>query len=348
MLWLLLTGQVPSTEEVKQLSAELASKGKLPSYAEKIIDSFPKTLHPMTQFSAAVAALNHDSKFAEGYKQGIKKTEYWKPTLEDSIDLIAKLPAIAARIYYNVFGRGDGAQKIDSKKDLIGNYSDMIGYGDNEGMTDYLRLYIAIHGDHEGGNVSAHTAHLVGSALSDPYLSYSAALLGLAGPLHGLANQEVLGWALDMQKKVGDNASESDIKEFLWSTLKSGRVVPGYGHAVLRMPDPRFSALSRFCETRPELKSSPIVQLVQKTSRVAPDVLKEHGKTKNPYPNVDAASGCVLYEYGLKEWSYYTVIFGISRAIGALPQLVMDRALGLPIERPKSMSMDALEALLKK
>lgn len=348
MLWLLLTGQVPSKEEVKQLAAELASKGKLPSYAEKIIDSFPKTMHPMTQFASAVASLNHDSKFAEAYKQGVRKTEYWQPTLEDSIDLIAKLPAIAARIYYNVFGHGDGVQKIDPNLDLIGNYSEMIGYGKNEGMIDYLRLYIAIHGDHEGGNVSAHTAHLVGSALSDPYLSYSAALLGLAGPLHGLANQEVLGWALDMQKKVGDNASEADIKEFLWTTLKSGRVVPGYGHAVLRMPDPRFSALSRFCDTRPELKNSPIVQLVQKTSKVAPEVLKEHGKTKNPYPNVDAASGCVLYEYGLKEWSYYTVIFGISRALGALPQLVMDRALGLPIERPKSLSMDALEELLKK
>lgn len=158
MLWLLLTGQVPTAEEVKGLSAELASKGKLPSYVEKIIDSFPKTLHPMTQFSAAVASLNHDSKFAEGYKNGIRKTEYWKPTLDDSIDLIAKLPAIAARIYYNVFGRGDGAQKIDQNLDLIGNYSNMIGYGDSEGMIDYLRLYIAIHGDHEGGNVSAHTA----------------------------------------------------------------------------------------------------------------------------------------------------------------------------------------------
>lgn len=348
MLWLLLTGKVPTKEESKLLAEELASKGKLPSYVEKIIDSFPKTMHPMTQFASAVASLNHDSKFAEAYKQGIRKTEYWKPTLDDSIDLIAKLPAVAARIYYNVFGRGDGVQKIDPKADLIGNYANMIGYGDNEGMVDYLRLYIAIHGDHEGGNVSAHTAHLVGSALSDPYLSYSAALLGLAGPLHGLANQEVLGWALDMQKQVGDNASKDDIKNFLWSTLKSGRVVPGYGHAVLRMPDPRFSALSRFCDTRPELKNSPIVQLVQKTSQVAPEVLKEHGKTKNPYPNVDAASGCVLYEYGLKEWSYYTVIFGISRAIGALPQLVMDRALGLPIERPKSLSMDALEQLLKK
>ncbi|EPQ28912.1 uncharacterized protein PFL1_03713 [Pseudozyma flocculosa PF-1] len=348
MLWLLLTGKVPTAEEVKGLSQELAAKGKLPSYLEKIIDSFPKTLHPMTQFANAVASLNHDSKFAAAYSKGIKKTEYWQPTLDDSIDLIAKLPAIAARIYYNVFGRGDGNQAIDSGLDLIGNYSKMIGYGDNEGMTDYLRLYIAIHGDHEGGNVSAHTAHLVGSALSDPYLSYSAALLGLAGPLHGLANQEVLGWALSMQEAVGENASDEQIKEYLWKTLKSGRVVPGYGHAVLRQPDPRFTALSKFCDTRPELRDSSIVQLVQKVSQIAPGVLTEHGKTKNPFPNVDAASGCVLYQYGLKEFTYYTVIFGISRAIGALPQLVADRYLGMPIERPKSMSMNALEALLKK
>jgi len=347
MLWLLLTGNVPTVEETKGLSEELASKGKLPSYAEKIIDSFPKTMHPMTQFAAAVASLNHDSAFAAAYTKGIKKTEYWKPTLEDSISLIAKLPAVAARIYKNVFGKGV-SQDINPKRDLIGNYSDMIGYGDNEGLVDYLRLYIAIHGDHEGGNVSAHTTHLVGSALSDPFLSYSAGLLGLAGPLHGLANQEVLGWNLEMLKQVGDKPSDEDIKKYLWDTLKSGRVVPGYGHAVLRKPDPRFMALYRYSTQRPELQDSAVVQLVNKVSQVAPDVLKEHGKTKNPFPNVDAASGAALYTYGLQEFKYYTVIFGISRALGALPQLVWDRALGMPIERPKSMSIQALNDLLKK
>ncbi|KAL4401074.1 citrate (Si)-synthase [Malassezia pachydermatis] len=348
MLWLLLTGKVPSAEEVKGLSQDLSSRGKLPNYIEKIIDSFPKTLHPMTQFSAAVSALNHDSKFAAAYNAGVKKTEYWHTTLEDSLDLIAKLPAIAARIYYNVFGKGDGKQTINPDMDLIENMSHMMGYGKSEGLVDYLRLYIAVHGDHEGGNVSAHTAHLVGSALSDPYLSYAAALNGLAGPLHGLANQEVLNWALEFEKAVGSNPSDQQIVDYLWSTLKSGRVVPGYGHAVLRKPDPRFTALSHFTDSRPELQESPIVQLVQRLSKIAPSVLKEHGKTKNPYPNVDAASGCVLYTYGLDEFKFYTVIFGVSRALGALPQLVFDRILGLPIERPKSLSMDALMASLKK
>ena len=346
MLWLLLTGKVPTKEEVKQLSEDLAARGKLPGHIEKIIDSFPKTLHPMTQFSAAVASLNHDSKFAEAYSRGIKKTEYWEPTLEDSIDLIAKLPAVASRIFFNVFGKGDGNQTIDSSKDLIENFTHQIGYGDSEGLIDYLRLYIAIHGDHEGGNVSAHATHLVGSALSDPYLAYSAGLNGLAGPLHGLANQEVLGWALELRGEVGERPTDQEIQDYLWKTLKSGRVVPGYGHAVLRQPDPRFTALSKFCETRPELREDSIVQLVQRLSQLAPPVLKEHGKTKNPYTNVDAASGCVLYSYGLDQFKFYTVLFGISRAIGALPQLVYDRMLGLPIERPKSLSMEALKKIV--
>jgi len=223
----------------------------------------------------------------------------------------------------------------------------MLGFGHNHDLTEYLRLYIAIHGDHEGGNASAHTAHLVGSTLSDPYLSYAAALYALAGPLHGLANQEVLRWQMNMQKEIGETITHDSIKEFLWKTLKSGQVVPGYGHGVLRNPDPRFIALQEFCETRPDLLVDPVIQLVKKTSEVAPDVLKEHGKTKNPYPNVDAASGCVLYHYGLTQFKYYTVIFGVSRALGALTQLVWARALGLPIERPKSLSMDAIGKLIK-
>ncbi|KAF8163236.1 citrate synthase-like protein [Crassisporium funariophilum] len=347
MLWLLLTGQVPSAEQTRELSRELAEKGELPKFVEDLVDSLPRTLHPMTQLGMGVAALGHDSSFQAAYERGMKKSEYWTHTLEDCINLIARLPALAARIYRNVYKPGTDLAAIDKNLDLVGNYSNMLGYGNNESLTEYLRLYIALHGDHEGGNASAHTAHLVGSTLSDPYLSYSAALFALAGPLHGLANQEVLRWQLAMQKEIGNDITHEKIKDYLWKTLKSGQVVPGYGHGVLRNPDPRFIALQEFCDTRPELKNSPIIELVNKTFHVAPDVLKEHGKTKNPYPNVDATSGCVLYHYGLTEFKYYTVIFGVSRALGALTQLVWARALGLPLERPKSYSMDALTKLIK-
>ncbi|KAG6878714.1 hypothetical protein C0993_011529 [Termitomyces sp. T159_Od127] len=327
MLWLLLTGKVPTVEQTRQLSRELAEKGELPTYVENLLDSLPNTLHPMTQLGMGVAALNRESSFQAAYERGIKKTEYWTHTFDDSINLIAKLPALAARIYRNVYKPNTELLPLDKNLDLVGNYCRLLGYGDNESVTEYLRLYIALHGDHEGGNASAHTAHLVGSTLADPYLAYSAALFALAGPLHGLANQEVLRWQLAMQKEIGSNVSHENIKDYLWKTLKSGQVVPGYGHGVLRNPDPRFIALQEFCKTRPELQNSPIIQLVNKTSEVAPDVLKEHGKTKNPYPNVDATSGCVLYHYGLDQFKYYTVIFGVSRALGALTQLVWARGL---------------------
>ncbi|KAM6500584.1 Citrate synthase-like protein [Amanita muscaria] len=346
MLWLLLTGKVPSPEQTRQLSSELAEKGDLPKFVEDLIDSLPKSLHPMTQLGIGVSALNHDSAFQAAYERGIKKSEYWTYTLEDCINLIARLPTLAARIYHNIYKPTTQMPSIDRNLDLVGNYARLLGYGANHSLTEYLRLYIALHGDHEGGNASAHTAHLVGSTLSDPYLSYSAALFALAGPLHGLANQEVLRWQLAMQKELGTEITPENIKDYLWKTLRSGQVVPGYGHGVLRNPDPRFIALQEFCDTRPELKESSIIRLVNMTAQVAPGVLMEHGKTKNPYPNVDATSGCVLYHYGLTEFKYYTVIFGVSRALGALTQLVWARALGLPLERPKSLSMDALEKLI--
>lgn len=347
MFWLLLTGQVPTTEQVRVFSRELAEKATLPGFVEKLLDNLPTTLHPMTQFAIAVSALNHDSKFAKKYEQGLHKAEYWEPTFDDSIDLLAKLPTIAAKIYQNTYLGGGPVAPVDLNQDWSYNYALMLGKADNQGFVDLLRLYLALHGDHEGGNVSAHATHLVGSALSDAYLSYSAGLQGLAGPLHGLAAQEVLRFLQKMQKKVGSEYTGKDVEEYLWSLLKSGQVIPGYGHAVLRKPDPRFDALIAFAESRPEVAQSEVFKLVRATSEIAPGVLTTHGKTKNPHPNVDSASGCLFHHYGINQDLYYTVTFGVSRGLGPLAQLIWDRALGLPIERPKSLSMEAITKSLK-
>jgi len=281
MFWLLLTGDVPSQSQVRVLSKELAEKAQIPKFVAQMLDNFPQDLHPMTQFSCAVSALNYESKFAKMYEKGMNKADYWEPTFDDSINLLAKLPTIAAKIYQNAY-RGGGAlpAEVDLDQDWSYNFAAMLGKGgeENEGFQDLLRLYLALHGDHEGGNVSAHATHLVGSALSDPYLSYSAGLQGLAGPLHGLAAQEVVRWIVQMQESIGAEANDQSIKDYLWSTLKGGRVIPGYGHGVLRQPDPRFKALLDFAAARPEIAESPLVKLVIKNSQIAPGVLKEHGK----------------------------------------------------------------------
>ncbi|KAJ5506291.1 Citrate synthase-like core [Penicillium expansum] len=338
LFWLLLTGEIPSEQQVRNLSAEWAARSDVPKFVEELIDRCPNTLHPMAQFSLAVTALEHESAFAKAYAKGVNKKEYWTYTFEDSMDLIAKLPTIASRIYRNVFKDGKVAP-VQKDKDYSFNLANQLGFGGNKDFVELMRLYLTIHSDHEGGNVSAHTTHLVGSALSSPH-----ALSGLAGPLHGLANQEVLNWITKMKESVGSDISDQSIKDYLWATLNSGQVVPGYGHAVLRKTDPRYVSQREFALRK--LPDDPLFKLVSQVYKIAPGVLTEHGKTKNPYPNVDAHSGVLLQYYGLTEANYYTVLFGVSRAIGVLPQLIIDRALGMPIERPKSFSTEAYAKLV--
>ncbi|KAJ2962813.1 hypothetical protein NQZ79_g2150 [Umbelopsis isabellina] len=345
LFWLLVTGEVPTKEQVKELSAEWAARSDIPEFVEEIIDRCPKTLHPMSQFSLAVNALQHDSQFSKAYHEGIHKKDYWNPTFEDSMDLIAKLPNIAGRIYRNVYKDGK-LPAIEKDKDYSYNLSKLLGFSDNKDFVELMRLYLTIHSDHEGGNVSAHTTHLVGSTLSDPYLSFAAGLNGLAGPLHGLANQEVLRWTLKMKDQIGIHADEQTVKDYVWATLKGGQVVPGFGHAVLRKTDPRYMAQREFALKH--LPNDPLFGLVSKLYNIVPGVLTEHGKTKNPWPNVDAHSGVLLQYYGLVEQDYYTVLFGVSRALGVLSQLCWDRALGMPLERPKSYSTDHLIKMLGK
>ncbi|KAJ8786753.1 hypothetical protein J1605_023411 [Eschrichtius robustus] len=309
LFWLLVTGQIPTEEQVSWLSEEWAKRAALPSHVVTMLDNFPTNLHPMSQLSAAITALNSESNFARAYAEGVNRTKYWELIYEDCMDLIAKLPCVAAKIYRNLHREGSSIGAIDSKLDWSHNFTNMLGYTDAQ-FTELMRLYLTIHSDHEGGNVSAHTSHLVGSALSDPYLSFAAAMNGLAGPLHGLANQEVLVWLTQLQKEVGKDVSDEKLRDYIWNTLNSGR-------------DPMF-------------------KLVAQLYKIVPNVLLEQGKAKNPWPNVDAHSGVLLQYYGMTEMNYYTVLFGVSRALGVLAQLIWSRALGFPLERPKSMSTDGL------
>jgi len=343
LFWLLVTGEIPTEAQVKSVSEDWASRAELPSHVVTMLNNFPAHLHPMAQFSASIAALNSESKFAKAYSEGVHKTKYWETNFEDSMDLIAKLPVVAATIYNNLYRDGAPPCPIDAGKDWSYNFTEMINYKDPM-FTELMRLYLTIHSDHEGGNVSAHTTHLVGSALSDPYLSFSAGMCGLAGPLHGLANQEVLVFMSKVVDAVGLDATDDQMKEFVWSLLKSGQVVPGYGHAVLRKTDPRYTCQREFALKH--LPDDKLFKLVSQLYMLVPPILMETGKVKNPWPNVDAHSGVLLQYYGMKEMNYYTVLFGVSRALGVCASLVWDRALGLPLERPKSMSTQGLKKLV--
>lgn len=344
LFWLMLTGDIPTDEEVDWLTDQWMHRSNIPAHTFEVLEQLPKDTHPMTQFIVAISSLQTESLFSRQYSEGLKKSEYWRPVYEDAMNLIAKLPRIAAYIYRRTYHNGDHIAP-DYDLDWAGNFAHMLGMED-DGFKSLMRLYLTIHADHEGGNASAHTTHLVGSTLADPYLSFAAGMSSLAGPLHGLANQEVIKWVFNMLDTLGTkNPTNDQIAKYVQSTLSAGRVIPGYGHAVLRRPDPRFVAQKVFAEEH--LQDSDLVKVIWQIFEVVPPILESLGKVKNPWPNVDAHSGAILVHYGMKEYSFYTVLFGVSRALGVLSAMCWSRALGLPLERPKSVTTDWVKEFLK-
>jgi len=344
LFYLMLLGELPNQADVDHISSVWQRRSHVPNHVFNVIDALPITTHPMTMFVTGVMALQTESNFAKEYATGISKKDYWNPVYDDAMDLIARLPRIAAYIYRRKYKNNEHIQP-NGLLDWSGNLAHMMGYND-ESFKELMRLYMTIHADHEGGNVSAHTTHLVGSALSDPYLSYAAGMNGLAGPLHGLANQEVIKWIFEMQEKLGTELpSNEQIEQYVKDTLAAGKVVPGYGHAVLRKTDPRFQAQMEF--GKKHMPEDKLCQTVWNIYETVPPILQSLGKIKNPWPNVDAHSGALLVHYGLVEYEFYTVLFAVSRALGVLASLCWDRALSFPLERPKSVTTAAVKLWLE-
>jgi len=340
LFYLMLLGEIPSLDDAMHLSKEWLNRSHVPYHVIKVIEAMPVTSKPMTQFSTGIISMATDSIFQKAHRAGISKNDYWDSTYEDVMNLIARLPVIAAYIYRRSFKDGSFIEP-DRNLDWAANFAHMMGY-DSEEIYRLFRMYLCIHADHEGGNVSAHATHLVGSALSNPYYSYAAGMLGLAGPLHGYANQEVMFWIYEMLKEIGDISDDKVIREkveaYIRKTISGGKVIPGYGHAVLRVTDPRFTAQQQFAEKY--IQDDHLINIVNMLYEIVPPILKSLGKVKNPWPNVDAFSGALLHHYGISEYFFYTVMFGVSRALGVLAQLVWDRMYNLPLERPSSETLE--------
>lgn len=331
LFWLMLIGEVPTAEQVDWLTEQFRKRSTVPAHTFKMLDSLPSDMHPMTQFILAINSMATESEFSKQYAEGMHKSNYWDPMYEDALNVIARLPRVASYIYRRSFHDNDQIE-ADPSLDWAGNFAHMLGVPGEE-FQSLMRLYMTIHADHEGGNASAHTTHLVGSTLSNPYLSLGAGMCSLAGPLHGLANQEAIKWVFGMLEELDTkNPTKAQIATYVHKTLAEGKVIPGYGHAVLREPDPRFTAQKVYAEAH--LQDSEIIQVIWKVFEVVPDILKGLGKVKNPWPNVDAHSGAILVHYGLTEYSFYTVLFGVSRAMGVLAANCWSRVMGMPLERP--------------
>ncbi|TAE31543.1 MAG: citrate (Si)-synthase [Candidatus Kapaibacterium sp.] len=344
IFFLLCTGAFPNDAERTELHDMFTRNSSVPYYVWNVLESMPRDSHPMVMLSTAILVMERESNFRRAYDSGKGKDKMWMYMLEDAFLLLSRITTIAAAIYRMRFDKGE---RIQPRTDLDwgANFAYMLGLPDtNSRFTELIRMYLVLHSDHEGGNVSAFTAHTVSSALSDLFYSFSAAMNGLAGPLHGLANQECLSFVLELHEKFGGVPSDEELTKELWSLLNSGQVIPGYGHAVLRVTDPRFTAFYNF--GKQNCVDDKVFGIVDKLFQIAPKVLTEQGKAKNVWPNVDAASGSLLNYYGMTEFEFYTVMFGVSRAMGISAQLVLARASGAPITRPKGLTTPGIKKLL--
>ncbi len=352
LFYLLMVGDIPTLEEALEVEEAWKKRGQVPQYIYDILRSMPANAQPMTLFSQAILAMQTESVFARQYDEGVRREELWMATLEDALVMTARLPAVAAFIYNLKFRNGEIPER-NLDLDLGGNFAHMMQV-EHERYADLMRLYFIIHSDHESGNVSAHATHLVGSALSDIYYAISAGMNGLAGPLHGRANQESLAWLLDVYEKLGSHVPTPEaLRQYAWDTLNAGQVIPGYGHAVLRKTDPRFNAQYEF--GKKYFPDDPIFKLATMVYEIVPGVLIEQGKARDPWPNVDAISGSLQNHYGVQDadrsrgfYGFYTVLFGVSRAMGVAANAVWARALGQPLERPKSLTTKMLEDIAAK
>jgi citrate synthase len=344
MYYLLLVGEIPTHKEALAMEEEFRHRSDLPYHVADMIRAMPRDTHPMTMFSQAILALQSRSEFTLLYNNGLQKQDYWRPTLKDGLGLVAKTPAIAAAIF-NIKYLNKDMVPPSQTLDWVANYAYMIRKDWDKQYIDLMRLFFVLHADQGTGNVSGHTGMLVNSTLSDIYFSCSAAINGLAGPLHGRANQDCLEWLLSIYRQFNGCPSEAQLEGYIWETLNQGKVIPGYGHPVLRKTDPRFTAQLEF--GRAHMADDELFQLVEMVYKVAPRVLTEHGKAKNPWPNIDAISGAMQYHCGIHEYDFYTVLFGVGRIMGITANIIWSRALFNSLERPQSITLDMLEEKLK-
>lgn len=325
LIYLLYHREMGSKEEVLKFQNDLEALAQLKSETIQAIEALPRCGHAMDNFAAAFLIAGMFEKTGDYRK--------------DCLGVIAKLPQIAAIVINSHAGWGPTPE---SKPELgyIENFVQMLNRPKEKSkeFVQVMKLFNVIHYDHSGGNLCTFVGKSVASGLGHMYGSLAAAMTALAGPRHGMANQECLEFLKGIQKELGDNTKPEEMERLLRDKLVKGEVIVGFGHAVLRVEDPRATVCYDYCQKH--YPHHPLVKLAFLLRSVGPKVLGENAKISNPHPNIDAITGTMLTASGFPFSEYYTVLFGLSRCIGIAIQIVYERlqardGKGTPIIRPK-------------
>ncbi|PJD95626.1 MAG: citrate synthase [Parachlamydia sp.] len=322
---LLYTGKDGTKEEIEKFSEQLHKAAVCSPKVADHIRKLPRDGHPMQLFCAAL--------FVCGMIEG--KNDY----RADCLSLIAKIPEIAAAVINYHAGWGE-SKPSQPEKGYIENFVHMLNVPNAvpEELTEVFKTFAVLHMDHGGGNLSTFVGKAIASGLQDMYGSIAGAMSALAGPRHGKANQDSLEFVESLQKELKKDVSPEKVEALIREKLAKNELLFGFGHAVLRVEDPRATVLYELAERK--YPDYPLVKLTKILRTVGPKVLAENPKISNPYPNVDAISGTVLSAAGFPYPAYFTILFGLARIVGISAQIVQERCVardgkGLPIVRPK-------------
>lgn len=324
VIYLLFNRELPNAEQLAEFKKTLVAHSKLNPGVIENLRNLPKEGHPMKWFMHGLNLMGMYSGTGD-YK-------------EDAMNVVAQLPELVAAIYRIRSGWGD---PIQSKPELgyIENFVHMLNPPDtNEHLLQLMKVFNVLHFDHGGGNLSTFVGKAIASGQEDMYGSLMGAMSALAGPLHGMANQECLRFLKTSLETVEDPTNETEVNNYIDKLFAEGKKLYGFGHAVLRVEDPRATVQYALGEKiAPDNK---IFRMAVAMRKLGTEFLKKQEKVSNPYPNVDAVSGSLLTSVGLTDENYYTVLFGMSRCVGIAAQIIYERlearnGKGTPIIRPK-------------
>ena len=320
VVYLLHNKELPTSEQSEAFRNELSRRAEIPGDLGPIFAALPREGHPMDWLSVGIHTLGMwDCK------------NDWR---EDALNLIARLPRMMGLLFRYREGRTENIPDDDISLSMIERFTNTLQLDvDQEKLIRVLSVYLILHMDHGGGNLSTFVGKAVASGHATLYSAMASSMNALSGPLHGRANQSCLEFVL----RVGTSDTEK-VEAFVRGELDSGRPVFGFGHAVLRAEDPRAAAQFELGEELcPDDENFKIIRTLRE---VAPRVLAENPKISNPNANVDIASGALLHHVGLKDPNYYTTFFGWARVAGIGAQIFDERVVmrdgkGVPIYRPK-------------
>jgi citrate synthase len=325
VIYLLYFGREGSAREVEEFSKQLQKRAVCKKEVIEAVQKLPRQGHAMKHFCAALLLLGMFESTGD-YR-------------EDCLNLIAKVPHLTAAVINHHAGWG---ATVSPKPGLgyMENFAEMLKVpgADLAELTRAFNLFNILHFDHGGGNLSTFVGKAVASGLEDLYGSICSAMCALAGPRHGRANQDCLEFVLEVLKEVGENAQAKDVEALIRRRLADNQLVFGFGHAVLRVEDPRATVQYDF--VKKHYPDHPLVKIALLLRTEGAKVLSENPKIADPEPNVDAVSGTLLTAAGFGYPEYYTVLFGLSRCVGIAIQIVYERTearagKGTPIIRPK-------------